>query len=756
MNNGPDPASPQTPQILQATADDQALQTDTSSNVTSVRTAVNPGQPELQPQSASYKPARAFPWRRIIGIALLVIGLAVAVFLVLYFGKGTKHGSTSANSYIKTQTIALTGLSQQLAASKTQQASTLTVNGQVSVTNSLILQPTAQPTSPVTGQLYYDQTGNNLAFYNGSQFLNLLGSTVNTQITNTQISNITNVFGGAGGVAATGTPGALAMFTAGSQLGDSLITQTGSTISVGGSNLQIGSSNSDHTIQIGTGAGLQNTTVGSTSDGSTTSLQGGTGNVSILTGGTSAISGDISIKTGDSSTTASGDITIDAGVGVVDGEVIEHKGFETGLDNMNAWFGNTVARTSAVAHTGNFSLAETGNAANWGVIETLPGVSVTAGHQYYFSIWVRASTTPRNIIAKAVWAGSSGVGTVSLTPVTDSTSEWTEMTALGTAPGGATSVYFEAQSTGVNGEVHYFDDMTVTDLSSAAAISSISIGSANAKRITIGNINQIGATTINGGSGINLNSGAAGVTVTAGVLNMTGSAPSSISTTVGALTLTSADTAIWGVGTANSGAGGSLTLRAGRGGTEAVNNGGDLVLQGGAPNGAGAPGSVIVKPQQDTTSTFQIQNTAGTSFLVADATNATISVTGTDTSFATLTLANAHFKTTQTTPPTIATPSNCGTAPVSAMTVGSTDVAGSFTITTGTSGASTSCDTVVTFHRPYGAAPKSILVVGKGDAGSASRQVFVSAADANGFTASFAQSSASTAAPYSFSYWVVE
>jgi len=184
---------------------------------------------------------------------------------------------------------------------------------------------------------------------------------------------------------------------------------------------------------------------------------------------------------------------------------------------------------------------------------------------------------------------------------------------------------------------------------------------------------------------------------------------------------------------------------------------GDLFLQGGRQNGTGAPGSVILKPQVDSADAFQMQDTAGSTFFTADTASHTITIKGTDTSFASLTVTDAHVKSTQTTPPTIGTPAACGTTPVAAVTAGSTDTAGSFTITTGTGGTSATCDAVVTFHQPYGAAPKSIIVVGKTDAASAARQIYVSAVNATTFTVSFGASAAgANSTPYSFSYWVIE
>lgn len=676
---------------------------------------------------------------RVSVIGLIVILLFVG--LILFFVQGKSNTLLQTGNFNEIR-LPLDDIATNDALLNAQG---LKVRGQLEVDSFLTLSPSSQPKNPISGQLYFDEERKQMQYYDGTQFVLLQGGTGPTinnvsNISTGGTTQVTNVFNSGGGntISFNGTSGTLAMFTGASTLGDSLVTQSGSS-------LQVGST------------GATSVTVGSNAGASSTTIQGGTGNLALSTGDTSGVSGSISITTGDSSTTASGDITIDAGSGFIDGEVVSDKTFEAGLNNLTAWFGVTVAQSSVQAHTGTYSLAETGTGAFAGIIEdqNFPVTPVTAGHQYYFSNWVRAQTTSRTISIVVHWTGSSTTNT--LTPTVDNNTAWTEITGTLTAPAGATGVYITITHSGATGEVHYFDDMTITDLSSASAVSSINIGKTNAKIVTIGNLNQVGATSIYGGSGINLNGGSAGINVTGGVLNFTGNAASSLTTTSGALTITSAASATWGIGTASSGVGGDLTLRAGRGGTDANNDGGDLFLQGGAANGTGAPGSVIVKPQTDTADIFQIQNNAGTAFLVADATNKRISVAGTSTSFASLSLDNAHFRSTQTTAPTIGTPTNCGTTPTAAITAGSTDSAGSLSITTGTGGTAASCDVTITFNQAYGASPKSIIVVGKVDAASAARQIYVSSASATTFTTSFGTSAGgANSTTYSFSYWVIE
>ncbi|HEY7348107.1 MAG TPA: hypothetical protein VH599_07275 [Ktedonobacterales bacterium] len=165
--------------------------------------------------------------------------------------------------------------------------------------------------------------------------------------------------------------------------------------------------------------------------------------------------------------------------------------------------------------------------------------------------------------------------------------------------------------------------------------------------------------------------------------------------------------------------------------------------------------SGTVYTQGTSTTQFQVQTAAGTSLLTVDTSGLVVTVAGSGSSFATLTLSNAHFKSTQTTAPTIGTPSNCGTSPSSSMAAGSTDSAGSFTITNGNP-TGTTCDTVITFNKAYGAAPKSIVVSPQSSASAAARQIYVSASAAGSFTVKYGNAVSTPSEADSFYYWVVE
>jgi len=164
--------------------------------------------------------------------------------------------------------------------------------------------------------------------------------------------------------------------------------------------------------------------------------------------------------------------------------------------------------------------------------------------------------------------------------------------------------------------------------------------------------------------------------------------------------------------------------------------------------------SVLVKSTNNTTNAFQLQNSAGTSLLNADTTNSVITVAGTTSTFANLTLTNAHFKSTQTTAPTVSAPTTCGTGTPSASVSG-TDSAGLITIVSGGGGSTTlACTTTLTFNKSYGAAPKSVII-GPGNQQGIQDVMYVSSTASGSFTvqSDTAISSGDTVKLY---YWVIE
>jgi hypothetical protein len=205
------------------------------------------------------------------------------------------------------------------------------------------------------------------------------------------------------------------------------------------------------------------------------------------------------------------------------------------------------------------------------------------------------------------------------------------------------------------------------------------------------------------------------------------------------------------------GSGQNLTIQAG-GGAVGANNGGNLFLQGGLATGTGTGGSVIVEPQTDSTAAFKIlQNSGGTALLTADTSNLIITIGGSSSTFATLNISNGHLESTQTTAPTIGTPINCGTNPTAAVTTGTTDSTGSFTVTAGT-GSPTTCDTTVTFNKTYTTIPKTVILTASLSVGTSPQglDARVSNVSTTGFTIQISPTSPAASTLNAFYYLVIE
>lgn len=167
--------------------------------------------------------------------------------------------------------IPLNGLSQNgqlsLNASKA-----LNINGQLKVNSGFVIAPSDQPVQGVAGQMYYDRATNQLNYYNGSGFVALTGNpqtvtSINgtsgaitlggglslngSQLTNNGIVSITSAStnlaianDGNGNVTVSttggavqsnnGTPGSIALFSDSQTITSSILSQSGSTVTIAG------------------------------------------------------------------------------------------------------------------------------------------------------------------------------------------------------------------------------------------------------------------------------------------------------------------------------------------------------------------------------------------------------------------------------------------------------------------------------------------------------------------------------------------
>jgi hypothetical protein len=170
----------------------------------------------------------------------------------------------------------------------------------------------------------------------------------------------------------------------------------------------------------------------------------------------------------------------------------------------------------------------------------------------------------------------------------------------------------------------------------------------------------------------------------------------------------------------------------------------------------GTNGNTTFENNTNSSSGFAIQNSSAVNLFTVNTSTSTITIGGTASSFGTLQLSNGHFESTQTTAPTIGTPTSCNTGgSAAAVTTGSTDSAGSFAVTTGTgTNDPNTCQVILTFNQPYGTAPKSVLITGA-STGAALEGAAVTATSTTTFTVVLPNNTAPNTT-YEYYYWVVQ
>lgn len=129
----------------------------------------------------------------------------------------------------------------------------------------------------------------------------------------------------------------------------------------------------------------------------------------------------------------------------------------------------TVARSTAQAAVGSASLSLTAIAAGTMGVKTpegTAGFTVAPSTNYTFAAKFRAGSTSRTCGGQMRFYDASGsiVGTLGLTPTSDTNTGWTSLSATGTSP--ASAVYASCHlslNSAALGEVHYIDDVHVTE-----------------------------------------------------------------------------------------------------------------------------------------------------------------------------------------------------------------------------------------------------------------------------------------------------
>jgi hypothetical protein len=116
------------------------------------------------------------------GVALVLL-LVVGMIVLLTYGashKPTKPVSSVSTEY-STKTIPLNGFTVDSGGGISFAQGGVTINGLLTIQDSVVLAPSVQPNAPTGGQLYFDRNTNQMAYYNGTKFIALTEQGVTVQ-----------------------------------------------------------------------------------------------------------------------------------------------------------------------------------------------------------------------------------------------------------------------------------------------------------------------------------------------------------------------------------------------------------------------------------------------------------------------------------------------------------------------------------------------------------------------------------------------
>ncbi len=284
---------------------------------------------------------------KFVGLGVILVICSSLIGWQLTHKKAVPGAQSDASVRYHNVNIPIANLDADSPALTVGSGQALSINGQLNVNNALVLAPTTRPDGAVTGQIYYDQVTNRLAYYNGSSFQTLLngGDLVSTSL------------GGASGAIATGTGLAVSgqtlnntgVLTLQGQTGNvtlaagSGIVVNGTTLSNSGL-LSLGGLNGD--ISIGTGL----STSGGALHNSGIISAVGAGSITVTNDG----NGNITIDGPNGSGGGSGTV---ASPGGTIGKIAKFTGVQTIADSLLSDDGTTVTVGGALTVTGTVSLS---------------------------------------------------------------------------------------------------------------------------------------------------------------------------------------------------------------------------------------------------------------------------------------------------------------------------------------------------------------------------------------------------------------
>ncbi len=322
-----------------------------------------------------------------IGIAVIILvllGLGFLLYTYLSKKQTTSSSATVATQYA-TQQVSLTGItvSQQ---GLQLTAGNVIINGPLKLNEGVVITPSVQPNAPVSGQLYYDQNTNQLAYYNGTAFVPLTASGQVVQSIGGVSGQLTlggglNVVGNQLGVTFPQTVIPPNVSSLGGKTGDitlgSGLTLAGNELQnkgvlnvLAGTNIAVTNDGAGNYTVINTGAGTGTVSSSGGTNGTIplfTAAQNIENSIITQTGLTVTVTGDLSIVTG--------------GLSLTNALTVSNGG--TGANSLAAngviVGSGTAALTSVAAGSAGLCLVSTAGAPTWAACPGGSGVSTLNG-----------------------------------------------------------------------------------------------------------------------------------------------------------------------------------------------------------------------------------------------------------------------------------------------------------------------------------------------------------------------------------------
>ena len=145
---------------------------------------------------------------------------------------------------------------------------------------------------------------------------------------------------------------------------------------------------------------------------------------------------------------------------------VTSKTWDSTAEGMVSWYNSTLTNDTTTKRTGAASLKVTSSSPWFGIVDFGTPQTITPGNNYTFSVYARANTTAANVNLVVRWLNSSWdqLGYVYAVPSgNDTATGWTQFATAMVAPPDAAMVRFGVQINGSSsGEVHWFDDYTLT------------------------------------------------------------------------------------------------------------------------------------------------------------------------------------------------------------------------------------------------------------------------------------------------------